>query len=349
MFIAIGDDGQIGPVVVNGKRADTVRASIINHYLWRKFKVFEFTKNLRLLGIKNSLDMSIPENKEFFGRQEQYAELLTQIRLGNKFSNDVQQYYSDNQSGVTKVRLPSVKYFTDTKAALKFLYPEDFASTDLHKRAILCATNEDVDEWNSIVQDLNPNQPETLISRNEFKEIDDPRGILRSMLTDDACMFYKQIGVPDHRLVLKKDDICFVMTTINRKEKLSKNTRVVIKEIYRYTIKVQTIDSRAKEFFIPRVRFDVKLRFGGFILVRTQFPLRLAYAMTKNKSQGQSIPFSLNDIRHPPFSHGHLYVSMSRATDVDQVRFFCDESQIEEDAVVVDNVVYPEMMLSTNS
>jgi hypothetical protein len=71
--------------------------------------------------------------------------------------------------------------------------------------------------------------------------------------------------------------------------------------------------------------------------------------MTKNKSQGQSIPFSLNDIRHPPFSHGHLYVSMSRATDVDQVRFFCDESQIEEDAVVVDNVVYPEMMLSTNS
>jgi hypothetical protein len=273
---------------------------------------------------------------------------LTQIRLGNKFSYDVQEYYTEKQSGVTKIRLPSIKYFTDTDEALNFLYPEKFDSPDLHKRAILCATNEDVDGWNCLVQDLNPNEAVTLISRNQFKDVDDPKGILKSMLTDDACMFYKQIGVPDHRLVIKKEDICFVMTTLNRKEKLSKNTRVIIKEIYRYSIKVQTIDRRAKEFFIPRVRFEVKLRFGGFVLMRTQFPLRLAYAMTKNKSQGQSIPFSLNDIRHPPFSHGHLYVSMSRATDVDQVRFFCNETQIEEDAIVVDNVVYPEMMISNS-
>jgi ATP-dependent exoDNAse (exonuclease V) alpha subunit len=76
--------------------------------------------------------------------------------------------------------------------------------------------------------------------------------------------------------------------------------------------------------------------------MRTQFPLCLAYAMTKNKAQG------LNDIRHLPFSQEHLYVSMSRATDVDQVRFFCNETQIEEDAVVVDNVVYPEMMVSNS-
>jgi hypothetical protein len=67
--------------------------------------------------------------------------------------------------------------------------------------------------------------------------------------------------------------------------------------------------------------------------------------MTKNKSQGQSIPYTLNDIRHNPFSHGHLYVSMSRATDVDNTAFFCNEEQVLDGAVSVVNVVYPEMML----
>ena len=58
VFIALGDDGQIGPVVQNGTRADIARASIVTHSLWRKFKIFNFTKNLRLLGIKNSLDFN---------------------------------------------------------------------------------------------------------------------------------------------------------------------------------------------------------------------------------------------------------------------------------------------------
>jgi hypothetical protein len=67
--------------------------------------------------------------------------------------------------------------------------------------------------------------------------------------------------------------------------------------------------------------------------------------MTKNKSQGQSIPVSLDDVQHPPFSHGHLYVSMSRATDVDKKAFFCREDQVLEGAVAVENVVYPELLL----
>ena len=67
--------------------------------------------------------------------------------------------------------------------------------------------------------------------------------------------------------------------------------------------------------------------------------------MTFNKSQGQSIPHSLVDIRHPPFSHGHLHVAMSRATDVAGTAFFCNPEQVEEEGVLATNVVYPEMML----
>ena len=313
--------------------------------MWKNFKIFQFTKNLRLLGIKNTVNFDNEDEVQYFNRQLQYADILTNIRHGNKFSIDVQQIYTENVSGVTKVRLPTMKYLTDIDKALLFLYPQAFNTPNLHERAILCATNENVDDWNTKVQELNPNAPITFTAKNEFSDVDDPKGILKSLFTEDACMFYKQNGVPDHRITLKVGDICFVMRTLNRKERLSNNTRVIIREMYRYPIRVETVALNPKTFLIPRIKFQVKLRFGGFVLIRTQFSLRLAYAMTKNKSQGQSIPFSLNDIRHPPFSHGHLYVSMSRATDVDQLCFFCNEDQIEEGSIVIDNVVYKEMLL----
>jgi len=253
---------------------------------------------------------------------------------------------STEKTGETLIRLPYSKFYTKNEDAMNFLFPQQFNTPNLHEKAILCATNEDVDEWNAKVQQMNPEEAVTLVAANRFKDVDDPNGILKNMLNDDACMFYKQNGVPDHRLVLKKGDICFVMRTLNRKEKLANNTRVRVLEINRFSIKVTTVSNFPKEFTIPRIRFHVKLKFGGFVLIRTQFPLRLAYAMTKNKSQGQSIPFTLNDIRHNPFSHGHLYVSMSRATDVDGTAFYCDENQGFEDGVAVVNVVYSEMMLS---
>lgn len=344
MFIAFGDDGQIGPVVVNGRRSDTVRASIITHSLWNEFRIFNFTKNLRLLGIERTLDLSIDSQFQFFERQKEYAQILEQVRKGNKFSEAVQEINNNENFGETLLRLPYCKYITTFQEALSFLYPEGFQTPYLSKRAILCATNDDVDEWNSIVQAMNPNEPVTLIAANQFKDTDDPHGILKNMLTEDACMFYRQNGVPDHRITLKVGDLCFVTRTLNRKEKLANNTRVIIQKINRFSITVQT--ETDKIFTIPRIRFQVKLKFGGFVLIRTQFPLRLAYAMTKNKSQGQSIPYTLNDIRHPPFSHGHLYVSMSRATDADNVAFFCNEDQIHDEAVVVTNVVYPEMLIT---
>jgi len=345
VVIVIGDDGQIGPVVVNGKRADTVQASPLTHYLWSKFHIYRFTVNLRLLGIARYLDLNDPEQRMFLNRQEKYAEVLKCIRVGNIFSLSVQHVETVEKTGETLIRLPYSKYYTNSESALNYLYPQAFQTPNLEKRAILCATNEDVDEWNCRVQEMNPEPSITLVASNQFKEVDDAKGILKNMLTDDACMFYKQNGVPDHRLNLKKGDLCFIMRTLNRKEKLANNTRVKILEIHRYSIKVITVSDFPKEFLIPRIRFHVKLKFGGFTLIRTQFPLRLAYAMTKNKSQGQSIPYTLNDTRHNPFSHGHLYVSMSRATDVDSTAFFCNEDQVLEDAISVVNVVYPEMML----
>ena len=47
-------------------------------------------------------------------------------------------------------------------------------------------------------------------------------------------------------------------------------------------------------------------------MARKQYPLRLAYAMTVNRSQGQTLDHVCLDLRAPPFSHGQLYVALSR-------------------------------------
>ena len=49
-----------------------------------------------------------------------------------------------------------------------------------------------------------------------------------------------------------------------------------------------------------------------FILRRRQFPIRPCFAMTMNKAQGQTLDFVGVYLSQDIFSHGQLYVSLSR-------------------------------------
>ena len=74
---------------------------------------------------------------------------------------------------------------------------------------------------------------------------------------------------------------------------------------------------------------------------RRQFPVRLCFAMTINKSQGQSFEVLGVDLRCQVFSHGQFYVAMSRVTDVRQLTV-CTSDMCPRESV---NLVYPELLL----
>ena len=55
-------------------------------------------------------------------------------------------------------------------------------------------------------------------------------------------------------------------------------------------------------------------------LKRLQFPVRLCFAVTINKSQGQSVDYVGIDAQSPVFTHGHFYVAISQVTSVHNIK-----------------------------
>ena len=67
-----------------------------------------------------------------------------------------------------------------------------------------------------------------------------------------------------------------------------------------------------------------------FRFKRKQFPVRLSFAMTINKSQGQTIPNVGVYLPEPVFSHGQLYVALSRATATANIKVLTAASEEEK-------------------
>ena len=76
-----------------------------------------------------------------------------------------------------------------------------------------------------------------------------------------------------------------------------------------------------------------------FKLHRTQFPVRLGFGMTINKSQGQSLKVVGLDLRTSVFGHGQLYVGLSRGTNWNRIKVLLKEGNRTT------NIVYKDVLL----
>ena len=81
----------------------------------------------------------------------------------------------------------------------------------------------------------------------------------------------------------------------------------------------------------------------SFKFKRKQFPIRLSFAMTINKAQGQTIPNVGIYLPEPVFSHGQLYVALSRGVSRSTTRVLVKPNQ-ELDCNFTKNIVYKDVL-----
>ncbi|CDF36294.1 unnamed protein product [Chondrus crispus] len=210
----------------------------------------------------------------------------------------------------------------------------------LTKRVILTTKNRPLQEVNEVIGNMIPGSYRTYLSAEKVENEDTnaliyPTEMLNTLTAGSA--------LPDHKLKLKKGFIVMLLRNLDPATGHVNGARYVIENMTNNLLflHVTTGSHQGNRFCLPRMPCgpgDDNFPIPGF--TRTQFPIRTCFAPTTNKAQGQSFGGRIGlDLRDHCFSHGQLYVALSRTTHPGNVTVLTRESN-----ETTRNVVYPEVL-----
>ncbi|XP_047538673.1 uncharacterized protein LOC125072193 [Vanessa atalanta] len=122
-------------------------------------------------------------------------------------------------------------------------------------------------------------------------------------------------GVPSHKLELKVGEPVLLMRNLDA-PRLCNGTRLRVTELGRHIVKATILTGEAKgdNVIIPRI--PIIPNNLPFNFKRLQFPLKVAFSMTINKSQGQTLKVAGIHLGTPCFSHGSNHSAKECRTPV---------------------------------
>ena len=87
-------------------------------------------------------------------------------------------------------------------------------------------------------------------------------------------------------------------------------------------IKFDCQDVNDSPILVTRKRCDEYQIGRGRSVIMFQFPIKLSWAVTAHKSQGQTLEKCAIHIGDPAFAHGAFYVALSRVKTLENVKLF---------------------------
>lgn len=154
----------------------------------------------------------------------------------------------------------------------------------------------------------------------------------------------KFAGIPNHVLQLKVGAPIVLLRNICPDRGLCNGTRLIITQLCDKVIEgvINTGSHIGDKTFIPRICLRPTDSSLPFVFKRVQFPVALSYAMTINKSQGQTLTNVGLYLPKPVFSHGQYYVAVSRVTSPTGLHIVCEANGHPYEGITK-NVVYHEI------
>ena len=147
-------------------------------------------------------------------------------------------------------------------------------------------------------------------------------------------------GMPPYTLRLKKHSSIMLLRNLDPVNGHCNGIRYVIRHLHNYIIDVTIAcgPHGGKRIYIPRIPMIPSDNIFPFHVKRLQFPVRPAFAITSNKAQGQTLSHVGIYLKQGFFSHGQLYVAMSRVGSKYSLKIYSHHG------VYTSNVVYKEVL-----
>ncbi|CAN1250926.1 ATP-dependent DNA helicase PIF1 [Linum perenne] len=334
-----GDFRQTLPIVPNGGREDNLNASFTRSYLWNHCTLLELRTNMRV----NSSSINMLPISEGLN----FPEWVLAVGDGK-----ICPIAHINHSTMDWISIPeqflipkSINPIIDLVARV---YP-DLARNHqsvayIRTRAIVTPTNQVVSSINDYVLTQIPGDEKIYLSSDTLTTPGPNQTRLEAEYPVEFLNALTFNGMPEHQLRLKPYAIVMLLRNLNPSAGLCNGTRILLTHLGEHTLRGLIIGGSFEGTIaiIPRIVLDKTDPNWPFTLKRRQYPVRLCYAVTINKSQGKTLEHIGIYLPNPVFSHGQLYVALSRARSVEGVHI-----SIQNDANIPEtstrNIVYKEI------